>query len=81
MLCNVEGVEEDRGHALLSCDYNQGTGDALFMALSSQIPNLQTDKLLLLDIGDTDQIKSFSAAWIISNYYISIWEKRSKEKY
>ena len=53
-LCN-EPVSEDVQHALLTCSYNGGSGQALLDILSTFIPDLTYGDLLLLQFPDLSE--------------------------
>ena len=78
-LCN-QNLNEDMVHAFLSCDYNQGAGDALAQVLSQHLPSISMVKILRLELGELSEELEFPLVWFTAPFLLAMWERRSGNK-
>ena len=66
-LCS-DSINENLEHALLSCIYNAGCGQALLAVLQNHIPDLTYGRLLLLQFPDAEEPDEFPLVFFTSAY-------------
>ena len=64
-------------HNFLSCDYNQGAGDALVQVLSQHLPSISMVKILRLELGELSEELEFPLVWFTAAFLLAMWERRS----
>ena len=69
-------VDEDLKHALLDCSYNDGVGQSLLGIVQGQLPHVDPDSLLQLELGHVDEEDLLSIVTLISTCLMEIWTKR-----
>ena len=77
-LCN-NSCPETLQHALLTCQYNAGTGQALISTLQRILPAMSADRLLLLQFPSLSESQEMSAVFLTAALLLEVWTKRSKK--
>ena len=77
-LCNKNMVG-NLTHSLLLCPFNDGAGLFLIDKLSSQIPNLTPEQVILLDF-EVSQEHQLPALYMIASILSEIWDCRKVKK-
>ena len=77
-LCN-NSCPETLQHALLTCQYNAGTGQALISSIQTLLPAMSADKLLLLQFPSLSESQEMSAVFLTAALLLEVWTKRSKK--
>ena len=67
-------------HALLSCEYNAGTGQALIATLQRVLPSLTTEQLLLLQFADVTESQELPLVFFSSAFLLEVWNRRIKKR-
>ena len=78
-LC-TNSCPETLQHALLSCSYNDGTGQVLLTILQSILPGLSSDELLLLQFPNLPESKELATIFLTSSILFEIWSNRCQKK-
>ena len=76
--CNQNSVG-NLNHSLLYCNYNDGAGKYLLDTLSSFVPNLHPDQVLLLNIDVTEDAK-LPAVYLIAAILSEVWICRKEKR-
>ena len=71
-----EQIDEDLQHALIHCNYNNGTGENLLRVAQIYIPAMSAASLLRLELVNLDGTTEYSLATLISACLMCIWDKR-----
>ena len=66
-------------HALLSCAYNNGTGQALITTLQRVLPSLTADQLLLLQFVDLTETQELPLVFFSTAFLLEVWNRRVKK--
>ena len=66
-------------HALLSCAYNAGTGQALINALQRVLPSLTADQLLLLQFDEITETQELPLVFLSTAVLMEVWNRRTKK--
>ena len=69
-------LDEDLQHALIHCNYNNGTGENLLRVAQMYIPAMSAASLLHLELFNLDSTTEYSLATLISACLMYIWDKR-----
>ena len=76
--CNT-GATDNLQHALLKCPSNSSTNSFLLKAIISELPDVQTEQVLLLDLHlQPDQ--ELPVIYLIACVLSQIWECRKNKK-
>ena len=75
-LCSNSSYE-DMDHAFLTCDHNQGAGDALVQVLSHHLPSISMEKILILEFEELSEDDEFPVVWFTAAFLLAIWERRT----
>ena len=76
--CNQNSVG-NLNHSLLYCNFNDGAGQYLLDTLSSFVPNLHPDQVLLLNIDVTEDFK-LPAVYLIAAILSEVWICRKEKR-
>ena len=66
-------------HALLSCSYNAGTGQALIATLQRVLPSLTSEQLLLLQFVDVTESQELPLVFFSTAFLLEVWNRRVKK--
>ena len=66
-------------HALLSCSYNAGTGQALIATLQRVLPSLTSEQLLLLQYVDVTESQELPLVFFSTAFLLEVWNRRVKK--
>ena len=69
-------VNEDLQYALLHCQYNDGVGQSLLLALQNLSPTITPSSLLRLELDDIPEDSELSAITFISTCLMEVWTRR-----
>ena len=64
-------------HAFITCDHNQGAGDALAQVLSHHLPNISMENILILEFEELSEDDEFPVVWFTAAFLLAMWERRS----
>jgi hypothetical protein len=78
ILCTNSSPETVQ-HALLTCQYNDGSGQALVSTLQRILPALTPDKLLLLQLPSLPEALEMSIVFFTAALLLEIWNRRTKK--
>ena len=78
-LC-TDTCPETLQHALLSCKYNDGTGQALLTTLRRGVPDLSAADLLHLQFPNLSESQAMATVFLTSALLLEIWTKRCKKQ-
>merc|ERR1712090_23395 len=65
--------------ALLSCEYNAGTGQALIATLQRVLPSLTAEQLLLLQFADVTESQELPLGFFSTAFLLEVWNRRIKK--
>ena len=76
--CNlcVTDIEDDLQHAFISCNYNQGVGEALLRVVEEYVPNISPPAVLCLDLPGLPVDLELPIITLISTILSDIWKSR-----
>ena len=78
-LC-TDACPETLQHALLTCQYNDGAGQALLTILQGAIPGLSPDDLLHLQFHSLQESQELATIFLTTALLLEIWSRRSQKK-
>ena len=77
-LCS-SSCPETLEHALLSCEYNAGTGQALIATLQRVLPSLTSEQLLLLQFANVTESQELPLVFFSTAFLLEVWYRRIKK--
>ena len=77
-LCS-SSCPETLEHALLSCEYNAGTGQALIATLHRVLLSLTSEQLLLLQFADVTESQELPLVFFSTAFLLEVWYRRIKK--
>ena len=80
-LCTLcpDSSHETIEHALLSCSFNNGTGQDLISTLQIVVPGLTPEQLLLLQFPNLTEAQEQSIVFLTAAWLLEVWDRRFKK--